>query len=133
MKKLLAFLAVVLAVVSCQREPEGLDVNVGGEQTVTVNVTIPEAETRAVELGSDKGVFNTTILEDANTTMRYILQVYLKNDNGTLTKSAERKFDFTDNKSVAFVVRLVPGRNYQFVAWADVVTKADGDEFADVG
>ena len=127
MKRFFALAALVLGLAACQTEPEGLDVNVGGEQLVTVNVTVPEAETRAVELGSNKGVFNTTILDDDNTTMRYILQVYLKNDDGTLTKSAERKVEWSDGKSANFEVRLVPGRNYQFVAWADVVVEGKKD------
>ena len=52
MKKLLFFAAMMLGLASCQTEPEGLDVNVGGEQLVTVNVTVPETETRA-NAGSD--------------------------------------------------------------------------------
>ena len=76
MKKILALLAVVLGVVSCQTEPEGLDVNVGGEQDVTICVNIPETETRAGGNNSALGVFDNGILGDANTTMRYILQVF---------------------------------------------------------
>ena len=129
MKKLLALLAVVLCVVSCQTEPEGLDVNVGGEIDAIVNVTIPEAETRAAAgsnsaLGAiQNGVLGT---ESDNTTLRYILQVYYK-DGNNYVKSAERLVEYSDGKSVAFDVRLVPQRNYQFVVWADVVTDGKND------
>ena len=124
MKKILALLAVVLGVVSCQTEPEGLDVNVGGEQDVTICVTIPETETRAGGNDSALGVFANGILDAQDATMRYILQVYYKTtENGVdkYTASKERLVKYSDDKSVVFPVRLVPGRNYQFVVWADVV------------
>ena len=131
MKRFFFLAALLFGLAACQTEPEGLNVNVDGEQLVTVNVTVPEAETRAVELGSDKGVFNTTILDDANTTMRYILQVYLKTTNEAgeevYVQSAERLVEYSDGKSANFEVRLVPGRDYQFVAWADVVVNGEKD------
>ena len=122
--KFLVLLALVLGVVSCQTEPEGLDVNVGGEIDAIVNVTIPEAETRADGYGSSaKGVFENGVLENNPATMRYILQVYYNNE-----PSHERLVKYSDGKSVAFDVRLVPGRDYQFVVWADVV---DGEDKGD--
>ena len=123
MKRFLALLALVLGVVSCQTEPEGLDVNVG-EVDAIINVTIPEAETRAGGSNSALGVFDNGVLgtKDDNTTMRYILQVYYNGE-----ASQERKVAYSDGKSVAFEVRLVPERNYQFVVWADVVTDGKND------
>ncbi|MEE0863811.1 MAG: DUF6562 domain-containing protein, partial [Alistipes sp.] len=120
---LLALLAVVLCVVSCQTEPEGLDVNVGGEIDAIVNVTIPEVETRAAGgNNSALGVFDNGVLA-GNATMRYILQVYYNGE-----PSQERLVKYSDGKSVAFDVRLVPGREYTMVAWADVVNgEADVD------
>ena len=47
MKRFFALAALVLGLAACQTEPEGLNVNVDGEQLVTVNVTVPEADTRA--------------------------------------------------------------------------------------
>ena len=128
MKRFLALLALVLGVVSCQTEPEGLNVNVGGEVDTIINVTIPEAETRAGGSNSAAGAFANGVLgtESDNTTMRYILQVYYK-DGETYVKSAERKVEWSDGKTVAFDVRLVPERNYQFVVWADVVTDGKHD------
>ena len=130
--RFLALAALVLGVVSCQTEPEGLDVNVGGEQLVTINVAVPETETRAGGNNSALGVFDNGILGDANdnTTMRYILQVYYKTEeNGEVkyTASKERLVEYSDGKSVAFEVRLVPERDYQFVVWADVVTAGKTD------
>ena len=130
--RFLALMALVLGVVSCQTEPEGLDVNVGGEQLVTINVAVPETETRAGGNNSALGVFDNGILGDANdnTTMRYILQVYYKTEeNGEVkyTVSKERLVEYSDGKSVAFEVRLVPERDYQFVVWADVVTAGKTD------
>ena len=119
MKKLLALLAVVLCVVSCQTEPEGLDVNVGGEIDAIVNVTIPEAETRATN--SAEGAFKNVDFNDY--TIRYILQVYYNNE-----PSQERLVKYSDDNSVAFDVRLVPGRDYNFVVWADIV---EGNDYVD--
>ena len=114
MKKLLALAALVLGMVSCQTEPEGLDVNVGGEVDAVVTVTLPET-TRA---NSAEGAFANVDLNEY--TIRYILQVYY---NGEPSK--ERLVKYSDGKNVAFNVRLVPGRDYNFVVWADIV--ADGD------
>ena len=130
--RFLALLALVLGVVSCQTEPEGLDVNVGGEQLVTINVAVPEAETRAGGSNSALGVFDNGVLgtKDDNTTMRYILQVYYKtmeNGEAKYTASKERLVEYSDDKTVAFEVRLVPERDYQFVVWADVVTNGKSD------
>ena len=123
MKRFLALVALVLGVVSCQTEPEGLNVNVGGEQLVTINVAVPETETRAGYGDSALGVFNNGVL-DGDATMRYILQVYYKteeNGEAKYTASQERLVEYSDGRSVAFDVRLVPQRDYQFVVWADVV------------
>ena len=118
--RFLALAALLFGLAACQTDPQDLDVNVGGEeQTVTINVAIPEAETRA----SSDGAFLNGVL-DGDATMRYILQVYY---NGT--PSQERLVKYSDGKSVAFDVRLVPERNYQFVVWADVVDgEADVDK-----
>ena len=129
MKRFLALVALVLGVVSCQTEPEGLDVNVGGEQLVTINVAVPETETRAGYGDSALGVFNNGVL-DGDATMRYILQVYYKteeNGEAKYTASQERLVEYSDGRSVAFDVRLVPQRDYQFVVWADVVVNGEQD------
>ena len=130
MKARFFFLAALLfGLASCQTEPEGLNVNVDGEQLVSVNVTVPEAETRAGGNNSALGVFDNGVLgtADDDTTMRYILQVYY---NGVASK--ERLVEYSDEKSVTFDVRLVPGRDYQFVVWADVVDTKDAEgEYVD--
>ena len=128
MKRFFALAALVLGLAACQTEPEGLNVNVDGEQLVTVNVTVPEAETRAGGDNSALGVFDNGVLgtADDNTTMRYILQVYLKNGE-QFVQSDERLVEYSDGKTVNFEVRLVPGRDYQFVVWADVVVNGEQD------
>ena len=113
-------MAVVLGLASCQTEPEGLDVQMGGEVDATITVTIPDSETRAGGNDSALGVFNNGIL-NGNATMRYILQVYYGEN-----ASQERLVKYSDDNEVNFDVRLVPGRAYKFVAWADVV---EGNDF----
>ena len=84
--RFLALAALVLGLASCQTEPEGLDVNVGGEVDTTICVTIPETETRAGGEDSAKSVFDNGVLDADNLTMRYILQVYY---NGKVQRRQE--------------------------------------------
>ena len=115
--RFLALAALVLGLAACQTEPESLGVNVGGEVDTVVTVTIPETETRA---NSALGAFDNVVASD-NYTIRYIFQVFYEgNESG-----AERQVVYTDDKSVNFPVRLVPGRSYSFVAWADVVKESE--------
>ena len=128
--RFLALAALVLGLASCQTEPEGLNVNVGGEVDTTITVTIPDTETRAGGTNSAKGVFDNGVLgnENDNVTMRYIFQVYY-NDQESL---AVPQVKYSDGKSVNFDIRLVPGRDYTFVVWADVVKKNDQGEWTDL-
>ncbi|MBO7263947.1 MAG: hypothetical protein J6U93_05450 [Alistipes sp.] len=114
MKKLFALLALVLGVVSCQTEPEGFDVNVGGEQDVNITVSLPES-TRAA---SNQG-FDFTNLGDYS--IRYILEIAY---NGHILRDAQ----ISKNSSATFPVRLAPGREYTFTVWADLVTATTIDK-----
>ena len=119
MKKLFALLAIALGVVACQKDHAGMDVNMGGEQEVLINVSLPE-ETRA---NSAVGGI-TNVIASNDYTIRYIFQVYNANE----TESKAPVYQYTDAKTASFPVRLVPGRDYRFVVWADIVnetTKAD--------
>ena len=119
--RFLALAALVLGLASCQTEPEGLNVNVGGEVDTTITVTIPDTETRAGGNNSALSVFDNGILDAENVTMRYIFQVYYKGEASKATPQVA----YSDGKSVNFDVRLVPGRDYTFVVWADVVNNAN--------
>ena len=115
MKKILALLALGLGVVSCQTEPEGLDVNVGGEVETTVCVSLPEATRANSALGAFENV-------DWNTyTVRYIMQIFDENGRASDAVYVDYK-DGDKGNSVTFPVRLVPNRDYNFVVWADIVT-----------
>ena len=119
MKKLFALLAIALGVVACQKDHAGMDVNMGGEQEVMINVSLPE-ETRANS--ADGGI--TNVIASDEYTIRYIFQVY----NANKTEWKAPVYQYTDAKTASFPVRLVPGRDYRFVVWADIVkenTKAD--------
>ena len=114
MKKLFALLALVLGMVSCQTEPEGLDVVVGGEQDVNITVALPEG-TRA---DSAQG-FDLNNLGDYS--IRYILEISY---NGYVVRDVQ----ISKQKSVKFPVRLAPGRYYTFTVWADLVTATTVDK-----
>lgn len=109
-------MALVVALAACQKEQEKMDVIVGGEVDMVVNVNVPN-NTRA---GSEKGIFESGILESSDTTMRYTLQVFYT-DDGKETHKTEPQRKYDDSNSVAFDVRLTPNRDYTFVVWADVV------------
>lgn len=116
MKKFLALAALVLGMVSCQQDYAGLDVDANGEAAVTVSVAIPEMETRAGGESSALGAFGNIDLTKYD--VRYILEVY--DHNGALAK--ERLTNYEDEgMATAFNLRLIPGRAYRFVVWADFV------------
>ena len=110
MKKLFALVALVLGVVSCQKDHAGMDVNMGGEQEVMINVSLPE-ETRS---DSALGAFGNVDFTEYD--VRFQCEVHYKGEK----KSLEPQY--SDNgKTATFPVRLIPGRNYTFVVWADLV------------
>lgn len=124
MKRFFALAALVLGLAACQTEPEGLDVNVGGEVDTTITVTLPDTETRA---NSVVGAFANLDLKNSDLTIRYILQVYYGET------AAPKQFAYSDETHVTFDVRLVPGRDYKFVVWADVVDGKNAVDGVDVG
>ena len=115
MKKIFALLAVVLAVVSCQKEINGLPVDSNNEAAVSFSVALPDDATRAAGADSAKG--GVTNVDMTQYDIRFILEVY--DENGVLAK--ERMVNYTDAKETSFQLRLVPGRAYNFVVWADFV------------
>ena len=118
--RFLALAALVLGLASCQTEPEGLNVNVGGEVDTTITVTIPDTETRAGGNNSAVGAFDNVDWNEY--TIRYIFEVYY-GETGV-----QKQVYYTDDMTASFPVRLVPGRDYNFVAWADIVPQANVTE-----
>ena len=116
MKKLFALALVVFGLAACQTEPEGLDVQMGGEQEVMLTVSLPEA-TRA---NSANG-FDLNSLATTNYSLRYILEVYRVNDDAVLYDTCQRFVETSKNTSMVFPVRLAPGYDYRIVAWTDIV------------
>ena len=115
MKKLFAILALVLGMVSCQTEPEGLDVVVGGEQDVNITVSLPEG-TRA---DSALGAFdNVDLINEYD--VRFQCEVHYGGQVKVLP------VQISDNgKSATFPVRLIANRDYKFVVWADLVKQGE--------
>ena len=122
MKRFLALAALVLGLAACQTEPEGLDVNVGGEVETTVCISLPET-TRANSAVGAVGTFNNVDWEIY--TVRYTMQIFDQNGRASEAEYVDYKDGNTNNNSVTFPVRLVPNRDYNFVVWADIVTDAD--------
>ncbi|MBR4046451.1 MAG: hypothetical protein IKK05_06075, partial [Alistipes sp.] len=123
MKRILFFAALVLGVVSCQKDHNGLDVDANGEAAFTLNVALPEAVTRAA--GSDSALGGVINIDMTKYDIRYILEVYnndASNTNllGTLAKERMVNYE-TEATSTSFSLRLIPGRDYRFVVWADFV------------
>ena len=112
MKKLFTFLALVLGLVSCQTEPEGFDVNVGGEQDVNITVSLPES-TRAA---SNQGFDFTDFVNNGQYDLRFILEI-------SYNDKVVREVKTTETTSATFPVRLAPNKNYTFTVWADLVNE----------
>lgn len=129
MRRFFAFAAILIGFVACQNDAERMDVTVG-DLEVKVAVTVPESR-----VGSDEGIFQSGLLTDSLTdslTMRYILQIYYTDPETNTSIDPIRLVEYSDENGVVFEVRLAPGRDYKFVAWADVVAgEADVDNHYD--
>lgn len=125
MKKFLTIAAMVLGLVACQNDEENINVGMDDVE-MTINVKVAEETRTGSEEVIDGGIFGTDILDDANITMRYILQIYhVESDK---VEKAERMILYSDeNNGVCFDVRLAPDRDYKFVVWADVVNTTDAE------
>lgn len=132
MKKIFIFAALMLGLASCQNDNNIFGVNVNtNEEAVefTITATAPEVEqTRAAYTDSGEGAIKNGVLADDNVTLRYILDVYIWNDTESKYELSTHRFtEYSDDRVVNFKPTLVPSRRYNFVVWADVVTKIDGN------
>lgn len=110
MKKILFLAAMLLGVVSCQRDQEGFDVAVGGEQEAVITLSLPEVTRSKSNTGFD-------FANNTDYDLRFILEIH----HGD---KVVRDVQTSDNgTSATFSVRLVAGREYTFTAWADLVDK----------
>ncbi len=113
--KFLALAALLVGMAACQTDPNGLELDRNGEAAVTLNVGLPNGATRAAGADSALGAIDNGITNEYD--IRFILEVY--DANGELAK--DRMVKVGDATEAAFNFRLVPGRDYKFVVWADFV------------
>ena len=126
----------MLGLASCQKDTEGFDVTVNGEVSTKVTVNLADDSGTRATAGTDSAysaIKNGVVAKD-DYTLRYILQVFevLDKNNAAVAKAMD--FKYSDNTSVDFDVRLVPGRDYRFVVWADIVEAngvVDGEKCED--
>ena len=129
--RFLALAALVLGMASCQNDFDGASVGVGGEVDFQLSVAVPEfGATRADEDGkngydSAYGAIDYLSEADwANVDLRYTLEVYdlaAVNDPAAVPVK-DRMIQVVDKyQPVSFELRLVPGRDYRFVVFADFV------------
>lgn len=116
MRKLFLFAVLMLSMASCQTEPMGLDVVVGGEQDAIVTVSLSEGTRAASSAGFD---FNN--LEASGYDLRFILEI-------TYGDTVVRKVETSKTTSMQFPVRLIAQRDYTFTVWADLVEKGTKDD-----
>ena len=118
--RILALLAMVLGVVSCQTEPEGLDVNVGGDSVTTISVVLPEDAISRATAADETNSAWSGLQNTKGETLRVILQVFDENGNTNANATLRQEQVLQEGVLTAyFDVRLVPNRKYTFVAWAD--------------
>lgn len=134
MKKLFSFLAMMLLFAACQTEP-GFDTTENGLVTARFSVGAHGISTRADEATATTGfssalgaIDNFTDADWANYNLRFIFEVYAKDDNGSGDPIAkERQVKVVDSYKngdvVNFEVCLVPNKEYKFVVFADFVDK----------
>lgn len=117
--KFLVLVALVLGLASCQTNfIDGVEVDANGEAAVTLQVGLPEDVTRAVSnANSGIGAIGNLNL-DTEWDIRYILEVY--DSNGTLAKKRMINREGASTETT-FSLRLIPGRQYRFVVWADFI------------
>ena len=106
----------MLGLASCQTDVvDGVKVDANGEAPVTLQVGLPQdAATRA---NSAVGAIDNGVNLDSEYDIRYILGVY--DEKGNLAKKMVQSED--TSYQTTFNLRLVPGRHYRFVVWADFV------------
>ena len=135
MKKLLSILALALAFVACQNEP-GLGEKNGDLANVVLSIEAPELATRAdgdANAGKNSAFGAIDFFNDAdwaNYDVRYTLEVYDANDDGTGEPIyRERLVNYLDKYApTQFELRLVPNREYKFVVFADFVEQGSKDD-----
>ena len=115
--KFLALAALLVGMAACQTDPNGLELDRNGEAAVTLNVGLPNGATRAAGADSALGAIDNGIDLANEYDIRFILEVY--DAKGELAK--DRMVKVGDATEAAFNFRLVPGRDYKFVVWADFV------------
>ena len=135
MKKLLSILALALCFVACQNE--GVE-NVTNDGLVDVVLTVDAPELGVTRANGDENAAKNSafgaidFLTDAdwaNYDLRYILEVYDANENGTGTPIyRERLVNCLDKYApTTFALRLVPNRDYKFVVFADFVAEGNAE------
>ena len=149
--RFLALAALVLGLASCQNDPEIVNPVVDGEVDFQLAVGVPELGTRAADVDDENG--NDTqygydsafgaidyLCDEADplrtdwteVDLRYSLEVYDVADNYTdAVPVKDRQVIIVDKyEPVAFNLRLVPGREYHFVVFADFVEEDATDNAA---
>ena len=116
MKKILLLATLVLGMVSCMKD-QSLDANLVGDGNFVLSVALPDDATRAAGTDSAKGAVDNGVLNEYN--VRYTLEVY--DATGALAKEAQHTVTTGDKTKTSFELRLIPGRHYRFVVWADFV------------
>ena len=122
MKKLLLLATLVLGVVSCMKD-QPIEAGLTGDGNIVLSVGLPADATRAAGTNSALGAIDNG-LDLTKYDIRYILEVF--DANNTLAKRLENYED--DATETTFELRLIPGRHYSFVVWADFVERnANGE------
>ena len=124
MKKILLLATLVLGMVSCMKD-QSLDANLVGDGNFVLSVALPDDATRAAgTAGTDSAKGAIGNIDLAQYDIRYILEVF--DDNDALAKRVENYEDSAT--STTFELRLIPGRHYSFVVWADFVKQGTKSE-----
>ena len=122
MKKLLLLATLVLGVVSCMKD-QPVEAGLTGDGNIVLSVGLPADATRAAGTNSALGAIDNGLDLTTKYDIRYILEVF--DANKTLAKRVENYEDTATETT--FELRLIPGRHYSFVVWADFVAQGSED------
>lgn len=131
MRKFLSFLALTLLFTACQNEHK--QDGDGALVDVKLYLSAEDVATRAEEATGYNSALGAIVnFNDADWQkydLRYILEVYNANDNGSGAPVAKRQVrildKYTAGKEVFFEIQLQAFKSYQFVVFADIVNQGE--------
>ena len=124
--RIVSIIALIFVLSSCSQDSQP-SIIISNGQNVAITASFEEEGFNRAEY-NDSGLSGLENIDlSGDWTIRYALQVYMAG-----SENFNRYVMFSDDYQTTFNVKLVPGRSYRFVVWADIVDeKTDKDLYYD--